>query len=57
MYILTCIKGLHLASGAFWIEGEVYQMERNDINAYTAEHAKFLSHFEPQNDAAQALYN
>lgn len=56
MYILTCIKGLRLESGAFWLEGEVYQMERNDINNYKAENAKFLSHFEPQNEAAQELY-
>jgi len=56
MYILLCIKALELASGVFWLEGETYTMGRGDITTFKAENAKFLTYFEPQNDAAQALY-
>lgn len=56
MYILLCIKASELASGVFWLEGETYQIERNQLTAFKAENAKFLTYFEPQNAAAQALY-
>ena len=56
MYILLCIKALELASGVFWLEGETYTLARNDVATFKAENAKFLTYFEPQNDAAQALY-
>lgn len=55
MYELTCIKALQIGD-VFWLEGETYQMEPRTLRAFREGNKNFLKHFEPANQAAQALY-
>jgi len=54
MYILICIDSFR-HEDHFWLEGETYTLERNDILAYQKIKG-FFDHFEPKNAAAKELY-
>lgn len=50
----VCIEYLRLPSGAFWLEGETYQMTRQDVRALQAE-IDLSAYFDAGDEEAKRL--